>query len=139
MVDKTDGRTKTRDGLRELQKVYTDKLLHYKISFRRYKVRLHVITLLSLGLTSIGIIAGGITKNPVVLGVISGTGVVVQGLLKLKNYEKKIEACKLAQGRYQHVLNQIEGFLRGEPYDPTAFTHELHWIDDLIVDFCLNI
>ena len=53
--------------------------------------------------------------------------------------KKKIEACRLAQGRYQHVLNQIESFLRGEPCDSVVFTHELHWVDDLIADFCLSV
>ena len=90
-------------------------------------------------MTTVGVIVGGITMNPIVLGVISGIGVVIQGLLKLKNYEKKIEAGRLAQGRYQHVLNQIESFLRGEPYGPVIFTHELHWVDDLIADFCLIV
>ena len=139
MADETDSRKKTRDQLLEFQKVYADKLLHYKTSCRRNKRRLHVLTILSRVMTTVGVIVGEITMNPIVLGIISGIGVVIQGLLKLKNYEKKIEACRLAQGRYQHVLNQIESFFRGESYDPVVFTHKLHWVDDLIADFCLSV
>ena len=139
MADETDSRKKSRDQLLELKKVYANKRLHYKTSCRCYKQRLHVLTILPMIMTTVGVIVGEITMNPIVLGVISGIGLVIQGLLKLKNYEKKIEACRLAQGRYQHVLNQIESFLRGQPYDPVVFTHELHWVDDLIADFCLSV
>ena len=139
MADETDSQKKSRDQLFELQKVYANKRLHYKTSCRHYKQRLHVLTILSMVMTTVGVIVGGITMNPIVLGVISGIGVVIHGLLRLKNYEKKIEACRLAQDRYQHVLNQIERFLRGEPYESVVFTHELQWVDDLIADFCLSV
>ena len=89
MADETDSQKKSRDQLLELQKVYADKLLHYKTSCRRYKRQLHVLTILSMVMTTVGVIVGGITINPIVFGVISGIGVVIQGLLKLKNYEKK--------------------------------------------------
>ena len=98
MAGETDSRKKSRDHLLELKKVYANKRLDYKISCRCYKQRLHVLTILSMIMTTVGVIVGGITMNPIVLGVISGIGVVIQGLLKLKNYKKKIEACRLAQG-----------------------------------------
>ena len=60
-----------------------------KTSCRRYKRQLHVLTILSMVMTTVGVIVGGITINPIVFGVISGIGVVIQGLLKLKNNEKK--------------------------------------------------
>ena len=41
-------------------------------------------------MTTVGVIVGGRTMNPIVLGVISGIGVVIKGLLKLKKYEKKL-------------------------------------------------
>ena len=89
MADETDSRKKSRDQLLELKKIYANKGLHYKTSARCHKRRLHVLTILSMVMTTVGVIVGGITMNSIVLGVISGIGVVIQGLLKLKNYEKK--------------------------------------------------
>ena len=39
--------------------------------------------------TTPGVVAGGITLNPVILGVISGTGLLLSGVKELLKYEKK--------------------------------------------------
>ena len=88
MADETDSRKMSRDQLLELKKVYVNKLLHNKTSARCYKRRLHVLTLLSMVISTVGVIVGRITMNPIVLGIISGIGVVIQGLLKLKSMKK---------------------------------------------------
>ena len=43
----------------------------------------------SLGLTVSGTIAGGITLNPVILGCISGPGILIQGYLTKSNIKTK--------------------------------------------------
>lgn len=43
-----------------------------------------------------GTITGGITLNPVILGVVNGAGVIVSNFGKMKNYKKKIEMTKIA-------------------------------------------
>lgn len=45
--------------------------------------------MLGVGLVVAGTIAGGITLNPIVLGVINGSGVIVETIGKIKNYKKK--------------------------------------------------
>ena len=49
-----------------------------------------------ISLVAMGTIAGGITLNPVVLGVVNGAGVVVGGIGKKKNYKRKIELSRIA-------------------------------------------
>ena len=82
MADETDGRKKSRDQLLEFKKVYANKRLHYKTSCRHYKRRLHVLTILSMVMTTVGVIVDGITMSPIVLGVISGIGVVIRLFLR---------------------------------------------------------
>ena len=47
-----------------------------------------------------GTIAGGVTLNPVVLGTISGSGVLLKTRSEIKNYRKKIELCRFAYTSY---------------------------------------
>ena len=44
-------------------------------------------------MVAIGTIAGGITLNPVALGVVNGAGVIVTGIGKKNNYKRKIKVC----------------------------------------------
>ena len=55
-----------------------------------------LINLTSSGLVAIGTIAGGVTMNPIVLGVISGLGLVVKTASEMKNLKSKIEMSKFA-------------------------------------------
>ena len=50
----------------------------------------------SSGLVAIGAIAGGVTMNPIVLGVISGVGLIVKTASEMKNLKSKIEMSKFA-------------------------------------------
>ena len=43
-----------------------------------------------------GTIAGGITMNPIILGVIAGAGLLLKSFTDYKRFERKIEMCKYA-------------------------------------------
>ena len=47
------------------------------------------MNLTSSGLVAIGAIAGGVTMNPIVLGVISGVGLIVKTASEMKNLKKQ--------------------------------------------------
>ena len=51
----------------------------------------------------IGTITGGITLNPISLGVVNGAGVILTNFGKMKNYKKKIEMTKIAFTTYEKV------------------------------------
>ena len=55
--------------------------------------------------------------------------------------KKKIEGLGIASNRYQHVLNQIETFIRmeGETCNFQMFNEHLLWIDNLVADFLPEI
>ena len=60
-----------------------------------------LMNLTSSGLVAIGAIAGGVTMNPIVLGVISGVGLIVKTASEMKNLKSKIEMSKFAFTTYE--------------------------------------
>ena len=59
-----------------------------------------------------GTITGGVTLNPVVLGTISGSGVLLKTRSEIKNYRKKIELCRFAYTSYEKILVDLRSFMR---------------------------
>ena len=47
--------------------------------------------ILSSSLIASGAIAGGVTLNPIILGTISGMGLLVKTVTDHKNYNRKVE------------------------------------------------
>ena len=52
----------------------------FKKSYKRYKLLDETVLLSGISLVAMGTIAGGITLNPIILGVVNGAGVVVGGI-----------------------------------------------------------
>jgi hypothetical protein len=125
-----------KETLIKLYAYYHRKTNYYKSAFKHLKKLKIVLNITSIGLTVIGTIAGAITLNPIVLAAISGPGIIIQGFLRITNYERKIEMCKFAYTSYQKMLNKIRGYLRGEQYILHNINAELEWLDDIIIDFC---
>ena len=83
----------------------------YKWKYRTLKrIRLS-LNMASIGLVVIGGIAGSVTANPIILGCISGPGIVIQGYLTKKNISRKVEMSRYAYTSYKKVLIQLRSFL----------------------------
>ena len=78
--------------------------------------------------------SGGITLNPVVLGVVNGAGVVVVGIGKKKNYKRKIEMSRIAFTTYEKVLVELRAALRGDEFNKQEFIERMKLIDEMIID-----
>lgn len=115
-----------------LQKCYQWK---YK-KLRRLKLALE---LSSLGLTTVGSIAGAITLNPIILGSLAGPGVMIQGYLVKSDLNKRVDRCRFAYTSYEKLLVQLKSFLRGLPYDESMFLSDLKILDDIIIDSCPSV
>ena len=81
---------------------------------------------------AVGTIAGGITLNPVILGVINGAGVVVAGIGK--NYKRQIEMSRNAFRTYEKVLVELRAALRGDSFNKQEFIERMKLIDEMIID-----
>ena len=82
--------------LKEFYKYYHKKFWCFKKTFKHFKFIDESITISGILLVIIGFISGGLTLNPIVLGVINGIGVLFTNFGKMKNYKKKIEMTKIA-------------------------------------------
>ena len=103
--------------LKEFYKHYHKKLWCFKKTFKHYKIIEESITISGILLVIIGTISGGLTLNPIVLGVINGAGILLTNFGKMKNYKKKIEMLKIAFTSYEKVLVELRSALRGDEFD----------------------
>ena len=79
--------------LKDFYSHYHKKYWCFKRSYKSYKFLDDVFSISGICLVSIGTIAGGITLNPVVLGVVNGAGVIVIGIGKKRIIREKLK-CK---------------------------------------------
>ena len=120
--------------LKDFYKHYHKKYWCYKKSFKRFKLLDETLSLTGAGLVIIGTIAGGITLNPIIMGVINGSGVLVTSISKLKNYKKKTEMTQIAFTTYQKVLVELRSALRGNEFNKQDFIDRMKLLDDMIID-----
>lgn len=129
----------TLSMIKSFYKFYHRRWWSYKKTYR-YLKRLNLSCKLgSSSLIVAGTIAGGITLNPIILGVISGVGLLLETFTDHKHFDKKIEMCKYAYTTYEKVLSDLRSCLRGKPFDHDSFVDEMKLIDHSITDLCPSI
>ena len=70
--------------------------------------------------------------NPVVLGVISGLGLIVKIMQEVKNRGKKIEKARFAFTTYEKTLSDLRFALRGGHFDHQAFMNSVEAIAGIV-------
>ena len=124
------------EKLEEIQKLYaTYKRLWW--CFKKVYQKQKLLDLAEKILTST-LVAGGVSLNPVVLGVISGLGLILKTIQEAKNRGKKIEKAKFAFTNYEKALSNLKFALRGGEFDPQKFLVEMETLDGIVIDFGLN-
>ena len=120
--------------LKDFYKHYHKKYWCFKKSYKSYKFLDDVFTISGICLVAIGTISGGITLNPVVLGVVNGAGLIVAGIGKKNNYKRKIEMTRIAFTTYEKVLVELRSALRGDDFNKEEFVDRMKLIDEMIID-----
>ena len=113
---------------------YHKKYWCFKRSYKSYKFLDNFFTISGICLVAIGTISGGITLNPVVLGVVNGTVVIIAGVGKKNNYKRKIEMSRIAFTTYEKVLIELRSALRGDEWKKEDFVDRMKLIDEMIID-----
>ena len=108
---------------------YHKKYWCFKRSYKSYKFLDNFFTISGICLVAIGTISGGITLNPVVLGVVNGAGVG-----KKNNYKRKIEMTRIAFTTYEKVLVELRAALRGDEWNKQEFVDRMKLLDEMIID-----
>ena len=124
------------ETITDLYKHYHKKHWCYKKSYKSYKFLDNFFTISSLSLITVGTISGGLTLNPIILGVINGVGVIVGGVAKKKDFKKKIETTKMAYTTYEKVLVELRSALRGDEWNKEEFIDRIKILDEIIIDHC---
>ena len=120
--------------LKDFYSHYHQKYWCFKRSYKSNKFLDNFFTISGICLVAIGTISGGITLNPVVLGVVNGAGVIVAGVGKKNNYKRKIEMTRIAFTAYEKVLVELRAALRGDEWNKEEFVDRMKLIDEIIID-----
>ena len=134
-IDKNISKEKLSE-IKALYKFYHKLFWCYKKAFKHFKRLNLIINISSTSLVVIGTIAGAITLNTIILGTISGAGLVLKTVSEITDYKKKIEMSKFAYTTYEKVLVDLRSSLRGNQFNHTAFIYEMRLIDEMIIDLC---
>ena len=125
--------------LQALYRSYHRLQMCYKWKYKKLRRLKLFLELSSIGLTTVGAIVGGVTLNPIILGSLTGSGIMIQAYLTKSDLNKRVDRCKFAFTSYERVLVQLKSFLRGLLYDESNFLSDLKVIDDIIIDQCPSI
>ena len=120
--------------IKDFYSYYHKKYWCFKRSYKSYKFLDNFFSISSITLVAIGTITGGITLNPVVIGVINGTGIIIAGVGKKHNYKRKIEMSRIAFTTYEKVLVELRSVLRGDEWDKQKFIDRMKLLDEMIID-----
>ena len=120
--------------LKEFYKYYHKKFWCYKKAYNSYKLMDNIVSFSSMTLVAVGTIAGGLTLNPVILGIINGVGIIIAGIGKKHNYSRKIELSRIAFTTYEKVLIELRAVLRGDDWNKDDFVDRMKLIDEMIID-----
>ena len=147
MVHKIIGFNHTSDSLsydevnklKTLYRSYHRLQMCYKWKYKRLRRLKLSLELSSISLTTVGAILGGVTLNPIILGSLTGCGIMIQAYLTKSDLNKRVDRCKFAFASYERVLVQLKSFLRGLPYDESNFLTDLKVLDEIIINLCPSV
>ena len=92
------------------------------------------INLTSVTLITAGTIAGAVTLNPVILGVITGAGLLLKTASEIKQVANKISMFEIGLSTYEKTLVDLRSFLRGKEYSHEDFITKMNMVDADIAD-----
>ena len=124
------------DKLKSLYYSYHRNGMWYKWKYKklnRVRLTLDIVTTL---VTTVGVVAGGVTMNPIILGCVSGAGILAQSYVTKSGIGGRVSKCKSAYVSYEKILSLIKSHLRGAPYEEHALLTELRLIDEIVVEQC---
>ena len=102
----------TKEELKEFYKYYHKLWWCHKKTLKRLKNINLAINLVSVSLVTAGTIAGAVTLNPIVLGTITGAGLLLKTGSEVKQITNKISMFEIGLSTYEKVLIDLRSYLR---------------------------
>ena len=117
-----------------MYKSYHKLQMCYKWKYKKLRRLKLSLELSSIALTTSGAIIGSVTLNPIILGSLTASGIMIQAYLTKSDLNTRVDRCKFAFTSYERVLIQLKSFLRGLPFNESNFLSDLKVLDDIIID-----
>ena len=124
----------TKKELKEMYKYYHKLWWCHKKAVERLKKINLAVNLVSVSLVTAGTIAGAVTLNPVILGTITGAGLLLKTASEIKQYSNKIAMFKIGLSTYEKTLVDLRSFLRGKEYSREDFIFKMNLVNGDIAD-----
>ena len=124
----------TKKELKEMYKYYHKLWWCHKKTVERLKKINLAANLASVSLVTAGTIAGAVTLNPIILGTITGAGLLLKTASEIKQYSNKIAMFKIGLSTYEKTLVDPRSFLRGKEYSREDFIFKMNLVDGDIAD-----
>ena len=126
----------TQEELKKLYKYYHKLWWCHKKTVERLNLeRINLaVNLISVTLVTAGTIAGAVTLNPVILGTITGAGLLLKTTSEIKQYSNKIAMFKIGLSTYEKTLVDLRSFLRGKEYSREDFIFKMNLVDGDLAD-----
>ena len=124
----------TKEELKKLYKYYHKLWWCHKKAVKRLKKINLAINLTSVTLVTAGTIEGAVTLNPIILGTVTGAGLLLKTASEIKQVANKIEMVKIGLSTYEKTLVDLRSFLRGKEYSHEDFIFKMNLIDADIAD-----
>ena len=131
-----------KDQISELKALYKNYHRLFKCYQWKYRKLKHLklsLEIISISLTIVGSVVGGVTLNPIIIACVAGPGVIIQAYLTKSDLDNRVDRCRFAYTTYKKILVQLKSFLRGMPYDISLFLSDIKLQDDIIIDLCPSI
>ena len=126
----------SKDDIEELKSyyyTYHKKCWSYKQAVKRFKKWKILGNSLSVIFASGGL-ASSIASGGISLVAISTLAILIQGLMKHKDLDLKIQNCTYAYQSYEHLLNMIRNMMRSGNYEKSILFDRMCNIDDYVTD-----
>ena len=126
----------TEDQILELKSYYHSyhkKCWAYKQALQNFKKWRLLGNSLSIIFASGGF-ASSVATGGISLITISTTALLIQGWMKHKDLDLKIQNCIYAYQSYQHLLNQIKDIMRSGNFNSSHIYNTMKNIDDYVTD-----
>ena len=121
------------EELKSYYKTYHKKCWAYKLAVKRLKKWELLGNSLSIVFASGGI-ASSIATGGIGLVAISTAALLIQGWMKHKALDLKIQNCTYVHQSYQHLLNEIKDMMRSGNFNSSHIYNTMKNIDDYVTD-----
>ena len=121
------------EELKSYYHIYNKKCWAYKQASKSFKKWKLLENLLSIIFASGGF-ACSIATGGISVITISTAALLIQGLMKHKDLDLKIQNCTYAYQSYQHLLNEIKDILRSRNYNLSHIYNTMKNIDGYVTE-----